>query len=134
MSRIKSPFITLKFTLNVSPLFSQPGENYKMAEDSQEEKAEFTARPYQLEIFEKARKENVIVCLGTGTGKTFISVMLIKDLAHQINGNLKEGGKRTFFLVTTGTGFFYTKLGSGHSTKSFLISHGILSILVLKVS
>ena len=28
--------------------------------------------------------------------------------------------------------FFYKKLGSGHSTKSFLISHEILSILVLK--
>ena len=35
--------------------------------------------------------------------------------------------------VTT-TRFFYKKLGSGHSTKSFLISHEILSILVLKVS
>ena len=30
--------------------------------------------------------------------------------------------------------FFYKKLGSGHSTKSFLISHEILFILVLKVS
>ena len=29
---------------------------------------------------------------------------------------------------------FYKKLGSGHSTKSFFISHEILSILVLKVS
>ena len=32
------------------------------------------------------------------------------------------------------TRFFYKKLGSGHRTKSFLISHEILSILVLKVS
>ena len=30
--------------------------------------------------------------------------------------------------------FFYKKLGSGHSTKSFLISHEILSILVQNVS
>ena len=30
--------------------------------------------------------------------------------------------------------FFYKKLGSGHSTKIFLISHEILSILVPKVS
>ena len=29
--------------------------------------------------------------------------------------------------------FLYKKLGSGHSTKSFLISHEISSILVLKV-
>ena len=32
------------------------------------------------------------------------------------------------------TRFFYKKLGSGHSPKSFLIQQGILSILVLKVS
>ena len=30
--------------------------------------------------------------------------------------------------------FFYKKLGSGHRTRSFLTSHEILSILVLKVS
>ena len=30
--------------------------------------------------------------------------------------------------------FLYKKLGSGHSTKSFLIQHEILSIIVLKVS
>ena len=30
--------------------------------------------------------------------------------------------------------FFNKKLGSGHGTNSFLISHEILSILVLKVS
>ena len=30
--------------------------------------------------------------------------------------------------------FFYKKLGSGHRTKSFLISHEILSISVQKVS
>ena len=32
------------------------------------------------------------------------------------------------------TRLFYKKLGSDHSTKSFLISHEILSILVPKVS
>ena len=32
------------------------------------------------------------------------------------------------------TRFFFKKLGSGHCTKSFLISHSILSILVPKVS
>ena len=32
------------------------------------------------------------------------------------------------------TFFLYKKLGLGHRTKSFLISHEILSILVLKVS
>lgn len=61
-----------------------------------------SARPYQVEILEQSIKENTIVCLGTGTGKTFISVMLIKEKQGQIKGKLAEGGKRTFFLVNTG--------------------------------
>lgn len=60
------------------------------------------ARPYQAEILEKAKKENTIVCLATGTGKTFISTMLIKDKQHELLETLKNGGKRTFFLVNTG--------------------------------
>ena len=63
----------------------------------------FSARPYQVELLERAKKRNTIVCLGTGTGKTFISVMLIKELAHKIRETYKKGGKRTFFLVNTGT-------------------------------
>ena len=63
----------------------------------------FSARPYQVELLERAKERNTIVCLGTGTGKTFISVMLIKELAHEVRGNYKEGGRRTFFVVNTGT-------------------------------
>ena len=60
------------------------------------------ARPYQVELLERAIERNTIVCLGTGTGKTFISVMLIKEMAHQVRQTYKSGGKRTFFLVNTG--------------------------------
>lgn len=60
------------------------------------------ARPYQVEILEQAVEENTIVCLGTGTGKTFISVMLIREKQGQIKGSLNNGGKRTIFLVNTG--------------------------------
>ena len=60
------------------------------------------ARPYQVEIVDIAKKKNTIVCLGTGTGKTFISVMLIKERQGSIQGDLISGGKRTFFLVNTG--------------------------------
>ena len=62
----------------------------------------FSARPYQVELLERAKERNTIVCLGTGTGKTFISVMLTKELAHEVRGNYKDGGRRTFFLVNTG--------------------------------
>ncbi|KAG1681765.1 Endoribonuclease Dicer [Nymphon striatum] len=53
----------------------------------------------EVELLDKARKKNIIVCLGTGTGKTFIAVMLIKELAHEIRKPFDENGKRTFFLV-----------------------------------
>ncbi|CAM1325416.1 DICER1 (predicted), partial [Pycnogonum litorale] len=59
----------------------------------------FTPREYQVELLDKARKQNVIVCLGTGTGKTFIAVMLIKELSHDIRESFVKNGKRTFFLV-----------------------------------
>eukprot|EP00795_Rhopilema_esculentum_P002763 gene2763-983_t len=72
-----------------------------MASDNGDASSDFLPRDYQIEIFEEACRQNVVVCLGTGTGKTFISVLLIKELAHQIKGKLSEGGKRTFFLVTT---------------------------------
>ncbi|XP_023219964.1 endoribonuclease Dicer-like [Centruroides sculpturatus] len=57
----------------------------------------FTPREYQLEILDAARKKNVIACLGTGAGKTFIAIMLIKELAHQI----RNGEKNTVFLAPT---------------------------------
>lgn len=35
-------------------------------------------RSYQLELFEIAKEENTIIHLGTGTGKTFIAVLLVQ--------------------------------------------------------
>ena len=65
-----------------------------------------TPFPYQVELLRRAKERNTIVCLGTGTGKTFISVMLIKEMAHQVRETYRNGGKRTFFLVTTGLRVF----------------------------
>ena len=70
--------------------------------ETQPEDRKIIARPYQVELLERSLERNTIVCLGTGTGKTFISVMLIKELSHQIRETYKNGGKRTFFLVNTG--------------------------------
>lgn len=55
-------------------------------------------RPYQQELLEAALEENTIVNLGTGAGKTYIAVMLVKELSYAIFNQ----GKRSIFLVTTG--------------------------------
>ncbi|KAL9234863.1 hypothetical protein vseg_009681 [Gypsophila vaccaria] len=40
------------------------------------------ARSYQIEAFEQAMKQNTIVFLETGSGKTLISIMLIRSFAY----------------------------------------------------
>ena len=52
------------------------------------------ARPYQKELLEKAKEKNIIVYLGTGSGKTFIAVMLIKHMR-----DLLGRSKKVVFLV-----------------------------------
>ncbi|XP_022987458.1 endoribonuclease Dicer homolog 2 isoform X1 [Cucurbita maxima] len=42
------------------------------------------ARSYQLEGLEKALKQNTIVFLETGSGKTLIAIMLLRSFAHQL--------------------------------------------------
>ena len=74
-----------------------------MASASEIQEEEITARPDQLELLDAALNEDTIVNLGTGAGKTFIAVMLIKELSYDILRSFDEpGAKRTFFLVTTG--------------------------------
>uniref|UniRef100_A0A8C7T1N9 ribonuclease III n=1 Tax=Oncorhynchus mykiss TaxID=8022 RepID=A0A8C7T1N9_ONCMY len=61
----------------------------------------YTPRKYQVELLEAALDHNTIVCLNTGSGKTFIAVLLTKELSHQIRGDFAKHGKRTVFLVNT---------------------------------
>ncbi|CAF1273759.1 unnamed protein product [Rotaria sordida] len=63
--------------------------------------SEFSPRSYQTEIMEQAKSKNLIVCLPTGSGKTYIAVMLIKELSPVIRRNLDDGGKRTILIVKT---------------------------------
>ncbi|XP_075048206.1 LOW QUALITY PROTEIN: endoribonuclease Dicer [Mixophyes fleayi] len=61
----------------------------------------YTPRKYQVELLEAALDHNTIVCLNSGSGKTFIAVLLTKELSYQIRGDFTDGAKRTVFLVNS---------------------------------
>ncbi|XP_061551419.1 endoribonuclease Dicer isoform X2 [Phycodurus eques] len=61
----------------------------------------YTPRKYQVELLEAALEHNTIVCLNTDSGKTFIAVLLTKELSHQIRGQYPGNAKRTVFLVNS---------------------------------
>ena len=66
--------------------------------------SDIEARPYQLELLDSAIEDNTIVLLGTGGGKTFVAVMLIKELSQNITLPFNDlHAKRSVFLVNTGT-------------------------------
>ncbi|XP_003746827.1 endoribonuclease Dicer-like [Galendromus occidentalis] len=69
-------------------------------EDEESEHAgKFPARDYQIELLLKAVERNIIICLGTGTGKTFVSVLLIKELLYETRPD--GGNRRSVFLAPT---------------------------------
>ncbi|NP_001163918.1 dicer 1, ribonuclease III S homeolog [Xenopus laevis] len=61
----------------------------------------YTPRKYQVELLEAALDHNIIVCLNSGSGKTFIAVLLSKELSYQIRGDFSKNAKRTVFLVNS---------------------------------
>lgn len=46
-------------------------------------------------------KRDIIIHARTGSGKTFISVMLINHLSSEIEKPYSQGGKRSIFLANT---------------------------------
>jgi len=73
-------------------------------------------RQYQEEIFEKAVRANVIAALDTGSGKTFISTLLIKWVSTQEHAH----EKLVIFLVP--------KVALAQQQSAFIAKHSPLRV------
>lgn len=71
----------------------QPMSVVKASIQAERSKKRLEPRDYQIELFERARRENTIAVLGTGTGKTLIACLLIKDILVQERVNRVNGKK-----------------------------------------
>jgi endoribonuclease Dicer len=62
-------------------------------------------REYQIELFERAKIENTIAVLDTGSGKTLVAVLLLKYILERELRDRAEGTKPrvAFFLVDSVT-------------------------------
>ncbi|KAL6812570.1 hypothetical protein J3E69DRAFT_359687 [Trichoderma sp. SZMC 28015] len=73
----------------------------RLYEDNAFQKIITSPREYQIDLFERARDENTIVVLDTGSGKTLIAALLMRhvlqvELQSRANG---DRHKTAFFLV-----------------------------------
>ncbi|KAG5887606.1 hypothetical protein JTB14_002615 [Gonioctena quinquepunctata] len=62
---------------------------------------DFTPRDYQTELMKIGLKKNTIMFLPTGSGKTFISLMILKSMSGKLLRSYSNGGKITIILVNT---------------------------------
>ncbi|CAF1143272.1 unnamed protein product [Rotaria sp. Silwood1] len=68
-------------------------------------------RSYQTELVEQAKDENLIVCLPTGSGKTYIAVMLIKEMARETLALVQQQSDYIRIHTDLTVGNYYGALG-----------------------
>ncbi|KAF7489838.1 Endoribonuclease Dicer [Sarcoptes scabiei] len=68
-------------------------------EDVNELKFSFQLYAYQSKVIQKGVKENLIICLPTGSGKTLIAISIINSKLSETKGRFPDVARRTFFLA-----------------------------------
>ncbi|KAL7929378.1 hypothetical protein V8C35DRAFT_198857 [Trichoderma chlorosporum] len=73
----------------------------RLVQDSAHQKIITSPREYQIELFERARDENTIIVLDTGSGKTLIAALLMRHILQEELQSRADGHrhKTAFFLV-----------------------------------
>ncbi|KAF9358444.1 Dicer-like protein 1 [Mortierella sp. AD094] len=89
--------------LPITPV-SVPQDTLPVEERSDEVDAEtqyLVPRAYQVEMYEKSLQSNIIAVMETGSGKTLVSVMLIKEMVRREREALRSPDERKicFFIV-----------------------------------
>jgi endoribonuclease Dicer len=78
-----------------------------------------TPRDYQTELFQRAKRENTIAVLDTGSGKTHIATLLLQHVLDEELASRAGGGvhKLAFFLVRSSSSSDLSKLIFNRSTR-----------------
>ncbi|PNH70821.1 hypothetical protein VD0001_g6733 [Verticillium dahliae] len=85
----------------------QPAQNLNhtstalMVRESENRKIIENPREYQIELFERAKRKNIIAVLPTGSGKTLIAALLLRHTLEQETADRRAGKPKriAFFLV-----------------------------------
>jgi endoribonuclease Dicer len=68
-------------------------------------------RDYQTELFQKAKEENIIAVLDTGSGKTHIATLLLRYiLDKELDDRAKGGPHKIAFFLVSGISIHYKQL------------------------
>lgn len=60
-------------------------EESEASDSSTDDNDSFIPRSYQIQMMEIAIKQNTIIYLPTGSGKTFIAILVLKHLSRDLN-------------------------------------------------